>query len=124
LLLEEGSCRAEKPVNVGCLNVTKLSFEVWLLFKLQSSGDSPGPQKIILRKHIEVLLKKQGAVLGARARPPERGAWSRAQLRPRGAASAVVSDFTRRSLQSNGELHGTDIACSLHRAPSKAMTHF
>lgn len=63
MLLEKGSCCAKETVNVGCLSVTKLSFEVWLLFKLQSSGDSPGPQKIILGKHTEVtLMKKQAAV--------------------------------------------------------------
>lgn len=70
MLWEKGSCRAEATVNVGCLNVTKLSFEVWLLFKLQSSGDSPGPQKIILRKYTGItLLKKQGAAGGAGAQP-------------------------------------------------------
>lgn len=93
---------------MGCLNVTKLPIEVWLLFKLQSSGDSPGPQKIILRKYIEVtLLEKQGSVFRAAAQisNPRRRERSRdpaalvgvgQRLRPgsRGVRSGFMGDFT------------------------------
>lgn len=94
---------------MGCLNVTKLSFEVWLLFKLQSSGDSPGPQKIILRKYTGImLLKKQGAAGGARARPQTAsadksptvtqqrsvGVGQRLRLGSLGVCSSLMGNFT------------------------------